>query len=454
VTIRRRLRIERLFSFAVLASVSCSAAPEADLLLMGARVIDGTGSGPSDPAVVQIHDGRISAIDPAAGASLEARDTLDLTGRFLLPGFVDLHVHLPPDEPVQDSILSLLLRYGTTAFLNPGAREGAGVRLRDRLDGGTPRMLTAGPIIEQRASMTDGLDWAVLVSSETEAADEVARQADTGVDFIKFYSGVVPSVAGAIVDRADDFGLPVIAHAGQTTWLDAVDAGVSMLVHSGWGTPMDQWVTLPDADSATDADWYGSFADAPNTAEFDALVGRIVEEGVTVVPTLSITQASGLGRDATLLPRFETHLAPEADLPGWWSDGWRERHPQYGPVGDDEAELLETVYWPGVMGIVRAMYEGGVHLGVGTDVGNSWITPGPSFHYEMGLYAEAGIPPIEILRMATKNGAEALGLDSLGTVEVGKLADLLVLGSDPSVDIAATRDIEMVLLGGEVVHRR
>jgi len=176
---------------------------------------------------------------------------------------------------------------------------------------------------------------------------------------------------------------------------------------------------------------------------------------VTVVPTLAITQAGGLGRDATLLPQFETHLAPETELPGWWPDGWETRDPQYGDdVGPEEAELLEGVYWPGVLGIVRAFHERGVRLGVGTDVGNAWITPGASFHYEMSLYSEAGIPPHDILSMATMGVAVALGLeDSIGTVEVGKVADLVVLDADPTRGIAATRTIEMVIADGRIVAR-
>ncbi len=444
----------RIWAF-VSMFAACAPSGQPDLVLWGARLIDGTGAPPSGPVAIEIQGGQISAIRADSATPREGANAIDITGSFVVPGFVDLHVHLPPDSAVQDAILSQMLRNGITTILNPGAREGSGVRLRDRLARTAPRMLTAGSILEHRAVEEGLTEWATLVSTETEAREAVRAQARSGVDFIKFYSGVAPDLAASITDEAAELGIPVIAHAGATTWEQAADAGVSMLVHSGWSTPMDELVDLADPAVATDAEWYASYADAPASARFRQLSRRLVASGVTVVPTLAITQAGGLGRDDDLLPRFETHLAPEADLPGWWGGGWRVRHPQYGDVSAEEAELLEAVYWPGVLGIIYAWYENGVVLGVGTDVGNAWITPGTSFHYEMGLYAEAGIPPLAILSMATQNGADALGLsESIGTVEVGKQADLVVLGSNPIADIAATRDIQLVLRGGRIVADR
>lgn len=239
---------------------------------------------------------------------------------------------------------------------------------------------------------------------------------------------------------------------GVTTWGEAADAGIDMLVHSGWGTPMDELVDLPDPAAATDAEWYEAYANAPTGAPFADLVARLVAHDVVLVPTLSITQASGLGGDATLLPLFETDQAPERDVPGWWDAGWRERHPQYDPDSEEEAALLVDVYFPGVLGILRAFHERGVRLGVGTDVGNSWMTPGVVYHHELELYQEAGVPPLDVLGLATREGARALGLlDEVGTLEAGKCADLVVLGADPGVDVRNTRAVEAVYLGGRRV---
>jgi cytosine/adenosine deaminase-related metal-dependent hydrolase len=437
-----------------LVAGGCATPSLPDLVLHRVRIIDGTGAPTTGPMDVAIRDGIIVAITPTTDAPPRGVRVLDLEGHYLLPGFVDLHVHLPPDSALQEAVLRQLLRYGVTTILNPGARPGAGPTLRDRIGDDLPRMRTAGEIIDHHPGTAGPLDWAVLVNDEASLRAEVRRQAALGVDFIKVYSGMPPALVAAAVEESGRAGLPVIVHAGATTWSEAAALGVSMLVHSGYGTPMDPLVNLADPASASDEAWYRGYADAPNGPAFDTLVGRLRAGAITVVPTLAITQASGLGRDTTLLPLFETELAPERDLPGWWDAGWRTRHPQYGDdVDTAEARLLETIYWPGVLGITRAFHERGVHLGVGTDVGNSWITPGASFHHEMSLYAEAGIPPADILVMATRNGAEALGLaDSIGTVRVGKRADLVVLRTDPTTEIRNTRRIVVVVRNGRVVR--
>ncbi len=106
--------------------------------------------------------------------------------------------------------------------------------------------------------------------------------------------------------------------------------------------------------------------------------------------------------------------------------------------------------WPRVPELTYRLYEGGVHLTVGTDFPNPWVIPGVSFHEELELLAEAGIPTLEVLKMATYNGAVALGLEAeIGSIEVGKRADLVVLTSNPAAHLANTRAIDLVLLGGQ-----
>jgi hypothetical protein len=311
-------------------------------------------------------------------------------------------------------------------------------------------MFTAGRIIEHRPAEEGLAGWARVVTTEAEVQEEVRGQAAAGVDWVKLYRGVPPELVAAGIEEAHSLGVPVIGHMGATTWGEAAALGIDMLVHSGWGTPMDEVVNLEDPASATDREWYLAYASATGGEKFERLMATLTEHEVVVVPTLSITQASGLGADATLLPLFETELAPDAHVEDWWSEGWQARHPQYDPDSEEEAEMLATVYFPGVLAIVRGYFEGGVRLGVGTDVGNSWMTPGVVYHHELALYQEAGIPPLEILKMATRNGAEALGiLDEVGTVEAGKRADLLVLRADPAADIRNTRSIEHVFLGGQ-----
>lgn len=104
----------------------------------------------------------------------------------------------------------------------------------------------------------------------------------------------------------------------------------------------------------------------------------------------------------------------------------------------------------GRRGRVRVFHERGVRLTVGTDYLNPWMTPGVALHRELELLVSAGISPLDVLTLATRNGAEALGIaDETGTIEVGKRADLVVLSEDPLISISNTRSIELVVLRGE-----
>lgn len=444
---------------AVVFAVASACSSPAVTVLNGVTVIDGVSGRKSADQAIIIRGDRIAEIGAVGSIKIpNGAEVMDLSGLFLVPGFVDLHVHFPEDASVHQAMLDRLLEYGVTTILNPGARPGAGVELRERIRSGDlrgPHMYTAGPIIDRWPTEEGLKGWSTEVTSEEEMRSEVGRQAKTGVDFIKLYRGLPRSLVAAGVDEAHRYGLEVVGHMGETTWMDSALAGIDMLVHSGWGTPMDEIVNLDDPSAASDREWYYGYADAPRGDAFAALVDVLKLKDVVVVPTLSITQASGLGKDASMLSTFQVELAPDRGVDNWWSDGWQYRHPQYGPDSEEEAELLATIYMPAVFGILRAYYEVGVRIGVGTDVGNSWMTPGFIYHHELTLYQEAGIPAMEILRMASYGGALALGLESdIGSIEVGKRADLILLRRDPSVDIRHTKDIEAVFLGGQLVSRR
>lgn len=421
-------------------------------------LIDGTGTPPRPHQMVVVQNDRITQIASIYEADIPANLLrVDCTGTYLIPGLIDLHVHFPPEKEVHRDILFRLLEHGITTILNPGARPGSGVALRDKIRRGElqgPQMYTAGRIIEFPPLSDDFASWAADVNSLQDLADEIAKQTELGVDFIKIYQQVPPSFVAAAIAQAHQKGIKVIGHLGATPWAEAAQMGIDMLVHSGWGTPMDDIVNLKDPAAATDREWYLAYADAPSGPRFAHQVDELVRHGTVIVPTLSITQAGGLGKDASLLPQFETHLAPEAQLPNWWDEGWQNKHPQYGADSDEEAELMATVYIPAILNILNAYYRRGVNIAVGTDVGNSWMTPGSVYHHELELYSQAGIPPLEIIKMATHNGAKALGiLNQTGTIEVGKRADLIVLAADPTQDIRNTRKIDAVILAGQALFQ-
>jgi imidazolonepropionase-like amidohydrolase len=124
------------------------------------------------------------------------------------------------------------------------------------------------------------------------------------------------------------------------------------------------------------------------------------------------------------------------------------------PTEDWTGEEFDRVQaaWPNQLGLIRRLHDGGVLLTVGSDLASPWVIPGVAFHQELGLLESAGLSRSDVLSMATRNGAQALGiLGDVGTVEVGKRADLVVLEANPLMNLAHTRRIRYVVLGG-VAH--
>jgi len=168
----------------------------------------------------------------------------------------------------------------------------------------------------------------------------------------------------------------------------------------------------------------------------------IIENNVTIDPTLIAYHTKFWGDDPRYLNHPEHHYAPAMIL-----DGWRKGSFVSDWTEDDFASARTA--WPKVLGLTKRLFDRGILLTAGSDLPNPWVIPGVSFHEELQLLTDAGIPPLDVLRIATANGATALGIDDeVGTVEVGKRADLVVLTANPLDAMGNTRSIEWVLRGG------
>lgn len=233
---------------------------------------------------------------------------------------------------------------------------------------------------------------------------------------------------------------------GETTWLEAARAGIDTLVHSDPDMIEPLGPRESDLPRGDFLRAWGKSVD-PETS-LEELAAALLAGGVELNPTLVNTEAKFWGDDPRALERLEPWRAPERDVPGWWGEGWRERQPYTAHWSHDDLLAAREVF-PKILECFRLLHERGVLLTAGSDVGNPWITPGVSLHRELELLARAGIPNLGVITIATKNGAEALGLATVvGTVEPGKRADLVVLTADPLADIHNTRAIGAVYRGG------
>ena len=185
-----------------------------------------------------------------------------------------------------------------------------------------------------------------------------------------------------------------------------------------------------------------------------SLIAALVANDVTVDPTLVVMESLYFGDDPKVLERLEPQRAPPSVVSLWGSD-WQQRNPFVftNPVGIAQNFTSGKDVFPVALQIVRRLHEGGVRLTAGSDLGMPWMTPGVSLHRELELLVQAGIDEADVIVMATRNGAVGMGLeDRLGTVEAGKLADLVVLSADPLADIRNTRSVAAVYKAGELVY--
>jgi imidazolonepropionase-like amidohydrolase len=429
------------------------------LVLHGGTVIDGSAAPPRRADVV-VRGSRIAAVDARCDHPAGSR-VVDVTGGFVLPGFVDMHAHLlehgrdekgeiPPRVawPLVRHHLRLLLRFGVTTVRDPGSETETAVTLRRMLEKGSvpgPRLRTAGRIVN--ASPFDPEPFQPVRDAD-DVRREIRWQKAAGVDFVKVYASTPPALVQVAVAEAHALGLPVIGHLQRTPWTEAARLGVDQIAHAASWSPE----LLPAAARAGyPQSLYGRVYWLEHLdlagAELRAMTDELATRGVVVDPTLVAMHTKLFGDQPRWLDNPDNALLPPAFVAGWRAGSF---------TSDWTAEQYAAgrAAWPKLLALVRTMFARGVRLTVGTDMPTPWIVPGASFHDELALLRDAGIPEAAILRLATLEGARALGLaDEIGTVREGLRADLVVLAADPLQRIENTRSIVAVVQAGKVVDR-
>lgn len=431
---------------------------QSTILLKNVQIIDGTGAPATNPTDILIVGERIQKIGKIDSSKISYHlQALDLKGRFVLPGFIEMHAHMPGD-PFEKEVCQTMLDFGITTVRNPAASPETGVVLRNKLASGEingPRLFTAGMLIDSPESVYNS---SIKVETEDEIRNVVQQQAKTGIDYIKLYTGLKPDLVRAAIDETHKQGLEIIGHLGVTSWTFAANAGIDGLLHSCMAGPT--WELIPEVKR----DKFRNLANPTrkfnpelfkgwrenvdlNGPEMDNLIEALVKNHVVVDPTLVMMEAMIWGNDEDYREKLEPDFAPQLIC-----DIWRKELHPYTFWWSETAFREAKKTFPIFLEIVRKMHEAGVLLTTGTDYGNPWITPGVSLHREFELLVKAGITPNEVIKIATQNGAEALHiLNNTGTIQCGKYADLVILSDNPLNDIRNTRKIEMVFMKGKIV---
>ncbi len=427
------------------------------LALRGVTVIDGLGNPPVSDQVVVLRGDRIEVVmSEAEFAPGDHVRVVHLPGRFVMPGLIDTHAHvtiLPVEESgrladrmdraVSEAVLRTLLAFGITTVRNPAAPTEDGVALREAVASGEPlgpTIKTSGRALNARRA---GFGPFAGTPDAASVRAEIRQQAEAGVDYVKVYAAMPPDLIAVAIDEAHANGLDVVGHLQRTTWTEAALLGIDHITH---GAP---WSGAYLSDSVR-AGYRGTLKDRMTWLEHIDLEGEAIREmiaaladsGVTVDPTLIAYHTKFAGDDPAYLANpdsiYAPHLIRDLWRRGTFTDDWRPQDYARGRAA-----------WPTVLALTKALYDGGVLLTTGSDLPNPWIVPGASLHDELLLLHSAGIPSLDVLRMATYNGAVSLGIEGeVGSVEAGKQADLVVLTADPSADLANTRAVEWVVKKG------
>lgn len=392
-----------------------------------------------------VADGRVVELAPLGAAIPDGYERIDrYRGCFVAPSLIDMHGHLPPDNVLGliGRFLLLHLAHGVTTVRDAGDIDGTAIpAVRAGLADGRfigPRIFAAGPFITKAPARWKNS----LFLDGPRDAERIARElAARGLACMKLYENLAPDEIAALERAAAERGLVTLGHV--PTKLAYEDAPLADAQHFFGVAPP---ASLP-RDHVLDR---SSHWDAVDARREDAIVRAAADGQRANTPTLIATERllragpAGTLDDAVtaLLPRFYRDVVWH---PRWGLPAYRD------PTPAREARLADALEKK--LRLVGRLHRAGAPLRLGTDVQQPFVVPGAALHAEMRLFVRAGIPPADVLRMATRDAARALGQRDLGTTRTGARADLIVCDEDPSRDITALSSLRAVAHEGALYDR-
>ncbi len=392
----------------------------------------------------------------------DVAETIDGTGKYLIPGLWDFHVHLSYDRRLTDDMPALFLAYGVTSVRDTGGLMHRMLPIVEKMRAPgavAPRVWFAGPLLDGSFVVYDGVsrkEIGVPNATPDEARATIKRLKEQGVDFIKIYEMVTPAVFDAMVETAQALDLPIDSHVPLSMRAGTAGPPVDSIEHLR-NIEMDcasnaaelletRLELLRNPENLSGADLRSSLHELqrmPAIAAYDeARCDQVIDSLASTiqVPTLRLTALN---------------LAPPFDKPHWNEalaripeDVRRAWAASAARVVSDPVPS-ETAFGEWTRFLTGRMHQRGVPIGAGTDTPIYMAIPGYSLHTELEQLVAAGLSPLEALRAATVRPAEFFGIENdIGTIDPGKRADLVLLDADPLSDIANTRQISGVISKG------
>lgn len=406
------------------------------MALVGGMLLDGYETAPIHHAAVVIEGNRIVAVGPASEIEIPAgAEVINTEGMTMLPGLVDLHVHLmilghgeysewwPILDKAREEMMAIsarqLLMAGVTTAVDLGAPLEI-LNVRDGIDEGRlpgPRMLVSGPWITRAGRQWP--DWFQRrISSPEEAAAQTDDLIDAGVDVIKIWAGMTEDDMRAVVEAAHRRGIEVHTHlyAPEDMWA-AIRAGTDVIQHAGSGG---------------------------NPPYGDDLIAEVAHRGIPVVQTIAhriwVYPATLEFPERLQDRRLKEDLPPDLyrEFQRSFEDFHRNSYFRTTPRQIRNSEVA-----------ARQFIEGGAVIGMGTDSGSPMNFHTEAAWREISALVDSGMTPLAAISASTKTGAEVIGRGrDLGTIEPGKLADIIVVEGNPLFDINVLGYVRMVVKDG------
>lgn len=421
---------------------------------------------------VVIQDGKIVEVGSSDVLSIsdENNQIIDGSGKYLIPGLWDAHVHFSYIEELAPSMFDLFLAYGITSVRDTGGRIEFIKQWKDRAVASpteAPRVMIAGPLLDGEPNVYDGSSpgrppLSVGLDTVEDVTEMVNRLDSIGVDLLKAYEMLTPEQFEEVMRLAEEKGLKVTGHVPLSmNAVSASNAGLNSMEHmrnlevsmaSNWEELQEQRLQMLEEGQD---DPGGILRSRIHSAMRETAIENYDEERANevlqVLAENETWQIPTLALNTRSVEKFYTDpewqetftLLPDSIEQEWYASAEEGAQSE---VSEFRAEYSEWLF-----NMVGKINEAGITLMTGTDTPIGLLTPGRSLHHELKVMVDAGLTPMEALKAATLNPAKYFEMeDELGTIDEGKWADLLILDANPLENIENTLEIDAVIKKGEV----